>query len=190
VKILLRKIGAFRKNQAGYTLIELLAVLAISSIIALGATMANGQLITQTVRNNDFTTANRHVLNAVQWMSRDAQMSQNITGYYINSDNVGFPVDANLHFSWTTWDNQLVQVVYSIDNEGHLKRSSTVAGGPVQEQLIAQYLFPASSNCTWEDVSGNETYQLTITIGSVVGEGAKAVNVTKQKTVSPRPFIK
>jgi prepilin-type N-terminal cleavage/methylation domain-containing protein len=187
--MILRKIRSLLKDQAGFTLIEIIAVLAISSIIALGATMANGQLITQTVRNNAFTTANRNVLNAIQWMSRDAQMSQYVTGYYINSDNTGFPVDANLHLSWTTWDNHTCQVTYFLDNNSHLKRFYSVDDGPVQEEFIAQYILPESTNCTWQNTD-NQTYQLTINIGGAVGEGDKTISVIKQETISPRPLIK
>jgi prepilin-type N-terminal cleavage/methylation domain-containing protein len=187
---MLRIIRSLHKNQAGYTLIELIAVLAISSIISLGALMANGQVITQTVKNSDFTTANRHVLNAIQWMSRDAQMAQEVTGYYINTDNTGFPVDANLIFSWETWDNHEWQVVYSIDNEGHLKRTSTTDGGGLRETLVAQYLRPDSTNCTWYQSTDNRTYQLTMTVCGAVGAEKSPAVVTKQKTVSPRPLIK
>ena len=185
---MLRIIKSLHKNQAGYTLIELIAVLAISSIISLGALMSNGQVITQTVRNNDFTTANRHVLNAIQWISKDAQMAQEVSGYYLSTDNTGFPVDANLIFYWETWDNHDRQIVYSIDNEGHLKRSSTTDGGGLQEMLVAQYLRADSTNCTW--YTDNQTSQLTLTVTGVVGEEKSPAVVTKQKTVSPRPLIK
>jgi len=187
---MLRFIKSLHKNQAGYTLIELLAVLAISGIISVGALMANGQVITQTVRNNDFTTANRHVLNAIQWISKDAQMAQEVAGYYLSSDNTGFPVDANLFLSWETWDNHVKHVYYSLDNEGRLKRTSTTDGGDMEETLIAQYLRADSTNCTWYVSTDNATCQLTITVCGVVGKEKSPAVVTKQKTISPRPLIK
>ena len=179
--MILRKIRLFHKNQAGFfSLIEIVATLVISGIIALGATMANGQVITQTVKNNDFTTANRHVLNAIRWISRDAQMAQTIE----NWEN--FPLSDNLTLSWTTWENQLNQAVYSVDAEnGQLRRMYTVADNPPQQLLIAQYvkIDPASSNCTWDDL------ELTLTITGSVGKGNHIINVTKANTITSRPNL-
>jgi prepilin-type N-terminal cleavage/methylation domain-containing protein len=176
---ILRKIRSRRWGQAGFTLIELMVSLAICSIISLGITVANSQLITQTVKNNDYTTANRHVLNAIHWISRDAEMAQEIE----NWEN--FPQSDNLTLSWITWENLSVQVVYSVDAEGQLKRIYTIEGSPPKENLIAQYvkIDPASSSCTWD----NE--ELTLTITGSVGEGTRVVNVTRLNTTASRPNL-
>lgn len=175
---LLRKIGSFCREQAGYTFIELVTVIAICGIISVGALASNVQVINQTVTNNDYTTANRHVLNAIQWITRDAQMAQEIEGAN------GFPATANLTFSWTTWDNIPAQVVYSVES-GRLIRSYTSGNATTQNTLIAQYISidPASSNCTWDN------QELVLTLTSSVGEGAHTVNVTKQKMIIPRPIL-
>ena len=75
--MILRKIKLFIKEQRGFFLTEMLASLAIAAIIGLGATFAIAQVMNQTTRNNDYTTASRHTLNAIQWISRDYQMAQN-----------------------------------------------------------------------------------------------------------------
>jgi prepilin-type N-terminal cleavage/methylation domain-containing protein len=173
--MILRKIRWFHRGQAGFTLIELMAALAISGIISLGATMAISQVINQTVKNNDYTTANRQVLNAMKWIGRDAQMAQSITGYS------GFPATSNLTLSWITWDNLSVQAVYSVVG-GELRRTYTVEGSQPQQNLIAQYvkIDPSSSNCTWD----NE--ELTLTITGSVGAGTRIVNVTRLNTTASR----
>jgi prepilin-type N-terminal cleavage/methylation domain-containing protein len=175
---ILRKIKSFCRQQAGYTFIELVAVIAISSIISLGALMSNVQVINQTVTNNDYTTANRQVLNAIQWISRDAQMAQEITGA------TGFPAASNMTFSWLTWDNVPTQVVYTVA-DGQLKRIYTAGNASAQETLVAQYLNidPSSSNCTWDN------HELVLTLTGTAGEGSHSVNVTKQKTIIPRPIL-
>jgi hypothetical protein len=140
--------------------------------------MANSQVINQTVTNNDYTVANRQVLNALQWISRDAQMAQEVDG------DAGFPDTANLTLTWTTWDNQLNQVVYFVDMEtGQLRRSYTVDDGPAQELLIAQYIDLGLISCDWNENTG----ELTITITGRVGEGAHVIEVTKEKTTTSRP---
>jgi len=171
-----RKLKLFRRGQAGFTLIELAATLAICGIIAVGVTMANAQVIRQTVRNNDYTTANRQVLNAMRWISRDAQMAQTIS----NWEN--FPASGNLTFRWETWDNLDVEAVYSVDADFELRRTFTVEGSPPQVNLIAQYvdIDPALSYCNWDDE------ELTLTLTGTVGEGTRVVNVTRLGTTANR----
>jgi prepilin-type N-terminal cleavage/methylation domain-containing protein len=173
---ILRKIRRFRRGQAGFTLIELIASLAICGMIALAATMAIAQITKQTVRNNDYTTANRQVLNAMNWISRDAQMAQTIENWE------HFPIADDLTLTWETWDNLTVQVVYSVDSDFELRRVCTVEGSPPQQTLIAQYvdIDAESSYCTWD----NEELVLTLT-GSV-GSGTRIVNVTRLNTTASR----
>jgi prepilin-type N-terminal cleavage/methylation domain-containing protein len=174
----LRNIRSLCREQAGYTFIELVVVIAICGIISVGALMSNAQVINQTVTNNEYTTANRHVLNAIQWITRDAQMAQDIEGA------PGFPATDNLTISWLTWENVPTQVVYSVEN-GQLIRSYTAGNATTENTLIAQYISAnsTSSNCTWDN------QELTLTLTSTVGEGIHTVNVTKQKTIIPRPFL-
>jgi prepilin-type N-terminal cleavage/methylation domain-containing protein len=175
---MIRKIKSVYREQAGYSLVELLAVLAITSIISLGALMSNVQVINQTEKNNDYTTANQQVLNAIQWISRDAQMAQDIQGAS------GFPAGSNLTISWTTWDNVPTEVVYYME-DGLLKRSYTAGNATTQKTLIAQYINtdPASSNCSWNG------HELTLTLTATVGGGTRATNVTQQKIIIPRPML-
>ena len=71
-----RRIRTLFKLPGGFTLIEVMVSLAIISFISIGATVATGQVVNQTSMNNDHTTATRQALNAVFWISQDAQMAQ------------------------------------------------------------------------------------------------------------------
>ncbi len=171
-----------KKNQSGFTLIELSVSIAIIGAITLGATVANAQIINQTARNSDFTTASRQALNAVHWISRDAQMSHSING------TAGFPLSDNLTMSWIEWDNSQHTAIYYLQNN-QLRRSYTVVvdgvPSPTEVTLIAEYINGDAglTNCTTADGT------LTIKITSSVGENEKIVNFTKEANISSRPNI-
>ena len=175
------KLKLFHKNQRGFSLLELMVSLAIASIISLGALIANAQVLSQTSRNNDYTTASRQALNAVHWISRDAQMSHNVTG----ADT--FPGD-DLTLTWTEWDNSQHVAIYSLE-DNKLSRSYTeVVGGvpgPTQVTTIAEYINddPAYTNSCYTDSV------LTIKITSSVGENDLVVDFTKQASITSRPNI-
>lgn len=175
--MILRKIKSFNKNRAGFTLIEMIAAITITGLIAMGASLATGQVLNQTTRNNDYTTASRNAMNALHWISRDALMAQTING------TAGFPLTQALSMKWTGWDNSSFTANYTVTN-GQLRRIYS-DGTQVTTTVIAEDINPAAgmTGC----VSYNGT--LTITITSSVGEGAKVIDITKVREISSRPNL-
>ena len=165
------------KKQNGFTLIEVMVSLAIISMISIGATMATGQVINQTSKNSDHTTATRQALNAVHWISRDAQMAQTLEA---DAGASGFP----LRMEWKKWDSSQHEVIYTLQNN-KISRSYTVDGGAPAVTLIAEYINEDSSltNCAVAD------NVLTIKITSSVGGGDLVVDFTKEAEISARPHL-
>jgi prepilin-type N-terminal cleavage/methylation domain-containing protein len=174
--MIIRNLWFRRKNQQGFTLVEMLAALAITSFIGLGASMATIQVINQGDRNGDYTTASRNTLNAIHWISRDAQMAQVVD----LGASSGFP----LELSWVEWDNSTHEATYFI-TDGDIKRSYSIDGGAPAQTLVAQYINTTSENTTCGYSSG----VLTLKVTSTVGAGSKAISVTKLREITPRPGI-
>lgn len=164
------------KTQTGFTLIELLISLAITGLIVAGAAMATNQVLAQSDRNGEYTTASQHAMNALYWVSRDAQMSQSIQC----GENSGFP----LTLYWTQWDNSEHQVIYSIQ-DGVLRRNYSIDGGAAIETIVAQYINSTDENTLCEFSSLVFTVKVTATLG----EGTRTVSVTKIREITPRPGL-
>ena len=175
--MIFRKLLKRCHGQPGFSLVEVIAVLAISGLIGLGATTATVQIMDQGSRNADYTTASRNTMNAIYWVSRDAQMAQSVTP---DVGATGFP----LTLEWDEWDNTEHQAVYSIVSDTMLRSYSIDGGEPVQT-TIAEYISSTSANttCSFAD------RVLTIKVTAVSGEGEQAVSVSKVREITPRPGL-
>jgi prepilin-type N-terminal cleavage/methylation domain-containing protein len=174
---MLRKLRLlFHRGQPGFSLIEMIIVVALTGLIGFGVASATAQVISQAPRNADFNAASSQVANAIHWISRDAQMAQTV----ITDDDTGFP----LTLSWTEWDNSVYQVIYSLaDNE--ITRSYSAEGGDPTVTLVAEHISEDR-----ELTSCNYTNDiLTINITAVMGEGIHRVQVSRLRDIAPRPGI-
>ena len=171
-----RKLRRMARGQGGFTLIEVLAALAVTGIIALGATTASFLVLNQGTKNGDYVTASQHSMNAIYWISRDAQMSQTI----VPGETSGFP----LTLDWVEWDNTDHEVVYHIEGAS-LYRSYSIDDSELRDTLVAQYIDTIGENtvCTFAD------RVLTVKMTATVGEGVNTVSVTKEREIAPRPGL-
>jgi hypothetical protein len=157
---------------------EMLAVLAITSLIGLVVAMANMQIMNQSSDNSNFNAGSRNTLNALHWISRDIQMAQSVNG------TDGFPQTENLVLSWQAWDNTIYSANYTVVN-GELTRTYTINGSNPVVNVVAEYINTAEDKTYCSVTEG----VVILTITSTVGEGSKAVDVTKVHEITSRPNL-
>jgi len=168
---------SFCKEQAGYTLIELMAAMVITGLIGLGATISTFQVLTQTSKNSDYVTANRNAMNALHWISRDAMMAQTMNGV----DD--FPQNGTLSLSWVEWDNTTHTANYSLENGSLFRIYSD--DSQVTRTLVAEYINPDVNSTFCSSDNG----VLTVTITSSVGEGSRVVDAKRVRETVLRPEL-
>ena len=172
----LRKLWSIRKTQKGFTIIEIMFVLAITGLISAGAAMSTAQIVTQGARNSEYAAANQHTLNAVHWISRDAQMSQTV----VPNGATGFPLDLKR----VGWENSVYEASYNV-TDGKLIRSYSINGTLLNEMLVAEYINMVSENTTVAYSDNVVALKVTATMGS----GSNAASVTKEREIKPRPSL-
>lgn len=174
--MILRKLRQINQEQRGFSLIEMILVIAITGFIAVGAAMATVQVMSQAPRNADYNAASSQVANTIHWISRDAQMAQTVE----TEGESGFP----LTLSWTEWDNSEYQVVYTLENST-FHRSYSVDGGEPTVNFISEYISEDAelTSCDYTDSI------LTLRITAAIGQGINAVQVSRLRDIAPRPGI-
>jgi len=90
-----------KKSERGFTLIEMLMVIALVGLISTGITAAVMQVITINSRSSNHMIAVRQVQQAGDEVSKDALQAQIVTA----GDNSGFP----LTLTWDEWGTNVNQ---------------------------------------------------------------------------------
>ena len=184
-----------KRSERGFTLIEILLVMAIVALIAGAATMATFQVINVTNRSNNHMTVIRQVQNAGYWISHDALMAESvITG------NLTPPDFLFLTFTWTEWgyeddhhgeDTIYHLVTYSFsfqdlsDGIGKLRRTHWSTAGANEQTLVAQYVYYNQDDLDDPDnpTASSDNSVLTMQITASLGEAEE----TREYTVWHRP---
>jgi prepilin-type N-terminal cleavage/methylation domain-containing protein len=126
-------------HQTGFTLVEVIMVLGVLLILAVVITMSIAQVFTLNSNSTAHMTAVKEVEDAVHYLTRDAQMAQQVT--------VSVPPGFPLTLSWTEWNSDHIEVNYRIDNN-RLIRSRTVNGHPPEETVIIAHIDTGTSSCS------------------------------------------
>ena len=172
------RLKSINKDQKGFTLLELLLAFLIGAIIASGITAAIFQVVVGSARTNNHMIAVRQVQSAGYWVSRDAQMAQNVT---VGAAS-GFP----LTLSWIDSGGKTNQAIYSLENmsKGTLKqlqRTFSKTGETTKTDIIARFIDSASTSCALN----NGVFTLNVT--ATVGPSSQRQSETRVYEIVPRP---
>jgi prepilin-type N-terminal cleavage/methylation domain-containing protein len=172
---------SLKKNQTGFTLIELVVAMAITGILGVGVFTALFQIRNVNDTDNARMSAVKQVENAVYYINRDAQSAQTITP----GGDSGFP----LTLTWKTWGTPTASppvppstqnIIYSLDSNGILSRSD----GSSSKQ-IARYISTDSddTNCSYNLTN----HRITIQISAIYTIRSKQAREMRQIEIVPRP---
>ena len=175
-----------REDERGFSTIGIIVAILIMSLIALGAMMTIFQVIRVTAQSESHMITIQQVKNAGFWISRDAQMADNVTTDNLSGTNF-------LVLSWTEVDDSDNTTDYSVTyffeelsgDIGKLKRYHSSSAGPNKETLVAQYICydPAdpfnTSNVSYTSPS------LTLKLVAIFAD----VSDTREYQVSCRPKL-
>ena len=184
---MLRKLGIFNKKQKGFTLIEMIVAIAISSAIGGGIVFSIYQTSSYQAIDRARMNCVKQLENAIHYIVQDAQMAQKVT---LAEDDDNFP----LTLSWTEWDVSSPEyehiVTYRLTGSGssELERrhlAYDVSGGePTTNEvnIVARYIESdsAKTNCGY---AGNIlSLELTATITGF----PKEITETREVEIMPR----
>ena len=89
-----------KRNEKGFTLINLAVVIAISAIIAAGAGMTTAQIIQGSQHSRDWATAARQAQNVGYWLGQDILTAQTVNV----TDDLGTADIEFVIMSWKDWE--------------------------------------------------------------------------------------
>jgi prepilin-type N-terminal cleavage/methylation domain-containing protein len=171
-----------KRKEHGFTLIEIVAALAITASVAGAAALGVSQVVRDTERNNEHITAINQVRNAGYWLTSDAQKAQRLT-----ADGL-LPPDF-LIIAWTEWGSgNNHEITYSLEDMPgtglkQLRRSESINEDTPITNTIAQYIDPDPGKTSCEITDA----RLTMTVTATVSNGSRTESETRVFVVFSRP---
>jgi len=169
---MLRRLRAIINDQKGFTLIEMIVVVAIIGLISGAVAGTVSQVFVVNAQSTARMTAVKQVESAVHWISRDAQMAQIV----LPSGGPGFP----LNLSWKEWNNTTNNVSYALQN-GELLRSHSINGSAPSQTVIAEHINTDTGMTEFNYDSGVVIFKLTASVS-----GFRQASETRVVKVIPR----
>jgi len=179
------------KNQAGFTLLETIVGLAISTLILSGTLITMHQLFFSGNNVRENMTSTQYVQNTGSWLRADVLMSQSI----ITGDNpsTGENETMTLYWAGASWkdaqDNDRIdyyEVSYYVDSE-ELRRKENVtttvhnSNGQLIDTIVGETVALISDNITGVNVI-SDNITLVVSISALVDDAA----VEKTYEIFPR----
>lgn len=167
---------SLKVKQDGFTLIEVLVVVAITGMVAMVLFGTVIQIMTESDRSTDITTASQQVQNAGYWFKHDGVMAQTV----VTDDPATTGVSEFLTLEWTDSDGIPCRSAYTLESSEtpfkKLIRSYTAGTSATKTMFVADSIVESSSNVVW---SGSV---MAVSIVSQVGNQ----NAARTYKVSPR----
>ena len=174
-----------KRNETGFTTIELVMALGIIAIIGFGAMITTYQVLYCNERNNNHVTALQQVQNAGFWISRDTQMAQTVT-----TDDLTLP-----DFLVMTWTEDVDgtpiyhSATYTLedltDGVARLKRNHWSSAGVNEDTLIADYVYYNASDVDNTSQASYTSPLLTLQLTTLIEEKME----TREYIIKNRPNL-
>lgn len=179
-----------KASERGFTLIEMLIAITVTALASGAASVAIFQILKNIERNSDHMTVVRHVENAGDWISRDAQMALSANG------TASLTLPDFLIINWTEWDASGDPVYHSAryffedltggtSGVGSLKRIHQSSAGANEQMLVAQNIYYDSTDVTNTSNASYQSPVLTVKLTARLEQSTES----KEYKIKRRPTL-